>query len=185
MPYDSIENGIIQEQMRIFPCSVCGQVHEGFPALAFDAPYHYHALSAQEKKEIAELSSDFCIIHYPEQTDRFIRVVLNQKIIGCPDTLQYGVWVSLSKKSFEDYKENYQATNHVTTYFGYLSNQLPSYDDTLSIRTNVETAAGNDRPEIFPHADQMEHAFVADYFEGITREEAEKRIHAAFSNTAL
>ena len=166
----------------LFNCSVCGQVHEGFPALGFDAPYFYHNLSDKDKEEIAELSDDFCIIRHPDQTDRFIRVVLNQKIIDFPETLQYGVWVSLSEKSFNDYKEHYNSTDHLTTYFGYLSNQLPSYDNTLSIKTNVETAADNNRPEIFPHDDQMDNPFVRDYFEGISREEAERRIHAAYGN---
>lgn len=166
----------------IFTCSVCGQVHEGFPALGFDAPYFYHNLSETEKKEIAELSDDFCVIYYPDQTDRFIRVVLNQKIINLPETLQYGVWVSLSEKSFNDYIEHYNSTDHLTTYFGYLCNQLPDYENTLSIRTNVQTLADNNRPEIFPHDDQMDNPFVRDYLEGISCEEAERRIHAAYGN---
>lgn len=83
----------------LFTCSVCGQVHEGFPALGYDAPHSYHILSEEEKAAIAELSSDFCVIRYPEQTDRFIRAVLNQKIIDHPEMLQYGVWVSLTKKA--------------------------------------------------------------------------------------
>lgn len=166
----------------VYTCSVCGQVHEGFPALAFDAPYFYHILSEEDKREIAELDDDFCIIRHPGQTDRFIRVVLTQRIIDFPETLEYGVWVSLSEKSFNDYKEHYNTNNHLTTYFGYLSNQLPGYEKTLSIRTNVQTATGDSRPEIFPHDDQMDNPFVKDYFDGISREEAEKRIHAAFGN---
>jgi hypothetical protein len=166
----------------LFTCSTCGKVHEGFPALGFDAPYYYHNLSETEKEDIAALSDDFCIIRHPDQTDRFIRVVLNQKIIDFSDTLQYGVWVSLSEKSFNDYKEHYNSPHHLTTYFGYLCNQLPGYENTLSIKTNVETAADNNRPEIFPHDDQMDNPFVRDYFEGITLEEAERRIHAAYGN---
>ncbi len=166
----------------LFTYSVCGQVHDGFPALGYDAPHSYHILSEEEKAAIAELSSDFCVIRHPEQTDRFIRAVLNKKIIDHPEMLQYGVWVSLSEKSFKDYKENFHSTEHVTTYFGYLSNQLPGYENTLSVKTNVETAAGNNRPEVFLHDDQMENAFVRDYVEGITREEAERRIHEAFGS---
>ena len=166
----------------LFTCSVCGQVHEDFPSLGFDVPYSYHNLSDIEKQEIAELSDDFCVIRHPDQTDRFIRVVLSQKIIDFPETLQYGVWVSLSEKSFNDYKKHHNSTDRLTTYFGYLCNQLPDYENTLSIRTNVQTAADNNRPEIFPHDDQMDNLFVRDYFEGISREEAERRIHAAYGN---
>lgn len=166
----------------LYTCSVCGQAHEGFPALGFNASYFYHNLSETEKEKIAELSDDFCIIHHPDQTNHFIRVVLNQKIIDFPETLQFGVWVSLNEKSFNDYKEHYNSTDHLATYFGYLCNQLPDYENTLSIRANVQTAADNNRPEIFPHDDQMDNPFVRDYFEGISREEAERRIHAAFGN---
>jgi hypothetical protein len=164
----------------LFTCSVCGQMHEGFPALGSDAPYLYHNLSEAEKEDLAELSDDFCIIRHPDQTDRFIRVVLNQKIIDFPEPLQYGLWVSLSEKSFNDYKKHYNSTDHFTTYFGYLCSRLPDYENTLSIRTNVQTAADSNRPEIFPHDDQMDNPFVRDYFEGISREEAERRIHAAY-----
>jgi hypothetical protein len=164
----------------LFNCSVCREIHEGFPALGFDAPHFYHSLSETEKKEIAELSDVFCIIRYTDQTDRFIRFVLNQKIIDLPETLQYGVWVSLSEKSFNDYKEHYNSVDHLTSYFGYLCNQLPDYENTLSIKTTVRTAPDNNRPEIFPHDDQMNNQFVQDYFEGITREKAERRIHATF-----
>lgn len=96
--------------------------------------------------------------------------------------MDYGLWVSLSKKSFLDYKENFDSPNHVSTYFGYISNQLSDYENTLSIKTNVERAIGDNRPEIFPHGDQMDNGFVADYYNGITLKEAEKRIHNALTS---
>lgn len=106
--------------------------------------------------------------------------MLNQKIIGSEETLQYGVWVSLSEKSYNDYAAHFKSPDYIASYFGYLSNQLPGYESTLSIKTTVETTINNNRPEIFPHDDQMDDPFVRDYYEGITREEAERRIHAAY-----
>ena len=38
------------------------------------------------------------------------------------------------------------------------------------------TGEGNNRPEIFPHDNQMDNPFVIDYYNGISKEEAEKRI---------
>ena len=49
------------------------------------------------------------------------------------------------------------------------------------LKKTVQTAPDNNRPEIFAHHHQMNNQFVQDYFEGITREEAERRIHAAFA----
>jgi hypothetical protein len=50
-----------------------------------------------------------------------------------------------------------------------------------SVPTTVVTKSGNDRPEIFPHQD-FDHPFVKDYYEGITKEEAEKRIQGMLKN---
>ena len=126
------------------------------------------------------MDSDFCKIEYPNQTDRFIRVVLKQKIINSQITLEYGLWVSLSESSYNDYFLNYNNENHQTQYFGWLNNNIPDYNFQESIPTTVVTKLGNERPEIFPHSD-FEHPFVSDYYNGITKDEAEKRIHEMLS----
>jgi hypothetical protein len=165
-------------EMR-YTCSTCGKEHENWPALGFDAPYHYHCLSDDEKKAIAELSSDFCTISYADQTSRFIRAVLFQKVNDHCEDLHYGVWVSLSEKSFRDYKDHFQDDNHKAMYFGYLSSWIPNYEDTTSIKANVELSLGGNRPEVIPHNDQIGHPFVHDYYNGISRDEAERRINIA------
>ncbi|NTS44016.1 DUF2199 domain-containing protein [Flavisolibacter sp. BT320] len=162
-----------------YTCETCGKEHESWPAIGFDAPYHYYCLNDEEKDAIAELSSDFCTIRYEDQTDHFIRAVLFQKVNGHCEHLHYGVWVSLSEKSFQDYKDNFQNDSHEATYFGYLGSWLPGYNDTTSIKTNVELLPGGNRPEVIPHNDQEEHPFVADYYNGVPLKEAEKRIKLA------
>ena len=64
----------------------------------------------------------------------------------------------------------------MTSYFGWLSNQLPEYEDMSQIPTAVFTKAGNDRPEIVPQKD-YDHQFVKDYYNGISKSEAERRIN--------
>src|SRR5688500_16614016 len=136
-------------------CSKCGQEHEGRPAIAFSSPYFYDNLSQVDKESIAKLSEDFCIIKHEDQTDRFIRAVLHQKINDDCQTLDYGVWVSLSEKSYKDYLDNYDSESHKATYFGFLSNILTGYEDTLSIKANV-VLRGKTRPEVIPHNDQLD-----------------------------
>ena len=66
--------------------------------------------------------------------------------------------------------------NHETKYFGWLSNDLPDYNFSEgSIPTTVFTRTGNNRPNIVPHQD-FDHPFVHDYYNGITKKEAERRI---------
>jgi hypothetical protein len=158
-----------------YVCDFCGKEHEEWPALAYSSPTNYNNLSEEDKKTIAELKNDFCIIRHPDQTDRFIRCTLTQKVNDNCQDLEYGLWVSLSEKSFKDYSEHFNDENHETSYFGWLSNQLPDYSFEDSIPTTVFTRTGNKRPEIVPHKD-FDHVFVEDYYEGITKQEAERRI---------
>jgi hypothetical protein len=164
-----------------YTCSNCGEEHEEWPALSYLAPLLYDELSDEEKESRAELSDDFCIIRDGNETHRYIRATLTQKVIDHCENLEYGLWVSLSEKSFEDYKSNWDNKNHEAGYFGWLSNNLPDYKFE-SIPTNVVTRTGGLRPDIIPHND-FDHPFVRDYYNGITKEEAERRIFAAFNKT--
>ena len=159
----------------IYKCSSCGEEHEEWLALSYISPTSYDTLSDNDQKELGDLESDFCIINHPGRTDRFIRCTLTQKVIDHCENLEYGLWVSLSEKSFQDYADNYNNENHETIYFGWLSNNLPDYNFNKSIPTNVITKRGNQRPEIVPHKD-FDHPFVHDYFNGITKAKAERRI---------
>jgi len=162
-------------QLSTYTCHTCGEIHYDWPALAFNSPLHYDNLHEHDKETIATLSSDFCTIEDGEDIDRFIRCTLLQPVNDHCDDLQYGLWVSLSEKSFEDYKNNFNNENHEVTYFGWLCNNIPGYQDTLSIPTTVYTQKGNNRPLIIPHED-FEHQFVQDYYGGIPKQEAERRI---------
>jgi hypothetical protein len=158
-----------------YVCSSCGKEHEEWPALTFTSPDNYEYLSEEDKQNIAELDADFCIIRHADQIDRFIRVTLTQKLIDHCEDLEYGLWVSVSEKSFQDYYENFHNENHVTKYFGWLCNEIPGYEFNESMPTTVFTRTGDQRPEIVPHQD-FNHPFVHDYYNGITKDEAESRI---------
>lgn len=158
-----------------YTCSCCGKEHEEWPAITFSLPSNYKDLSDEERERNSEIGNDYCIIYSQYQTDRFIRVTLIQKIIDHCENLKYGVWVSLSEKSYKDYEENYNNKNHIIKYFGGLSNCLPDYPDTRGIPTMVNTKEGTKRPEVFPDP-EFDHPFVKDYYNGITKKEAERRI---------
>ncbi|RKS23216.1 hypothetical protein CLV94_2121 [Flavobacterium endophyticum] len=163
-------------------CDCCGKECEDWPALAFSSPLYYDILPKKDKKEIAELSSDFCSIHHADQTDRFVRGVLFQKVNNHCEDLHYGLWVSFSEKSYQDYKDNFDNKEHEGSYFGWLCNDIPDYDFEESIPTSVYTRKGGDRPEIVPHKD-FDHPFVRDYYNGVSKEEAENRIKAMLEKT--
>ena len=159
-------------------CSHCGKTHKDLPAIAFITPHYYDILSDNDKTNIATINSDFCLVEHSDQTDFFIRTTLKQKLIDSCDFLEYGIWVSLSEKNYNDYKDNFNNDNHETTYFGFLCSQIPEYEQTLNIETNVITQKGDSRPIVIPHQDQIESKFVFDYYNGITEAEAIRRIRA-------
>lgn len=79
-------------------CTICGQTHDHWPALAFDTPTAYHNLTDAERTTYVRLiTDDLCIIEYEDQTDRFIRTVLLQAVIDHPEPLEYSLWVSLNE----------------------------------------------------------------------------------------
>ncbi len=161
-----------------YTCTVCHETHEDLPALGFIAPDPYAELSAAEHAEFqAECDTDFCAIRYPDQIDRFIRVVLDIPIIDHEETLEYGVWVSLSEASFNDYRAHFDG-DHEATYFGMICNRIMGYEpSTMFLHCNVNTQPDGCRPFIAPH--QAEHPLVRDYTHGIRYAEAQAKVNAA------
>ena len=164
-----------KKQKKKFVCEECGQEHSDWPALTFTSPTYYYFLPEEVKNQCAELSNDFCKVSDEGQTYYFIRVVYNQFVVDSEENLQYGLWTSLSEKSYEDYKANFKNENHITTYFGWLSSDLPGYDNSTHIGLEVRTKPGNERPEIVPDP-KIDHPIVHDYYNGITAHEAQRRV---------
>lgn len=156
-------------------CECCGEEKKDWPAIAYNAPIFYHDLT-EEEIENAELTSDLCIIKDTEYTHRFIRAVMVQEVADSCQDLEYGIWVSLSEKSFDEYVENYDNKEFEAEYFGWLSNYLPDYDFEESIPTTVVVNNNVGRPFVFPHQSH-DHPFVHDFYNGISLEEAEKRMN--------
>jgi hypothetical protein len=164
-----------------FKCSTCGEIHDELPALGFKTPFHYDILTDKEKTEIAEIDDDFCVIQHSEQTDRFIRTTLEIQINDACEDLDYGIWVSLSEKSFNDYKMEFKDNTGGKPYFGTICNEIPDYEEsTLGLKVNVNTKSGGIRPEIFPH--KAEHKLISDWEKGILIEDAEKRVEKTIKN---
>ena len=170
-----IWNKFKKKKEKQFKCSTCGKVHEELPSIGFKTPYHYDILSEEDKKEIAEVSDDFCVINHPEQTDRFVRAVMNIKTDNPEEDLVYGLWVSLSEKNFNEYKEHFKNQTQEKTYFGIICNQIADYEEsTIGLQINVSTRLGDLRPELIPH--KSEHKLVSEWENGITFHEANLRV---------
>lgn len=153
-----------------FTCSRCREVHEGSPSFGYLAPYQYDELTEAEKKAIASLSDDFCVIQRPKQTDRFIRTILEIPIHGTQEPFLWGVWVSLSETSFEQYRENFDSNTYQDRYFGWFCNRLPYYSDSLNLKTQVIAQPGGQRPRL--QLEPSDHDLTIDHQRGISWEKA-------------
>lgn len=154
-----------------FRCSCCGKVHEGSPSFAFDAPAPYLE-QPEEIQQQGKLGSDLCYYRDEDGYHYFIRVILEIPIHGVEDPFTWGVWVSLSKDSYERYVETYDEPDTSDCYFGWFCNYLPYYQNTYTLKTDVHPQADSQRPYIVPH--DCEHQLAIDFANGISIERAQE-----------
>ena len=167
-----------------FKCNCCGEIHEGSPSIAFKAPDQYATLSDAQKVAMGKLSSDFCTITHEEGTDYFIRAVLEIPIHGVVDPFLWGVWVSLSEKSFQRYRDTYDEPVEGDGFFGWLCNTPDVYPSDASRPSDVHVQLGNQRPKVVLHrSDADTDQFVLDQVNGISvaraQQLAERALHEA------
>ena len=156
-----------------FKCGSCGETHEGLPDLGFPEPAHIFERSEEEREGIV-ISSDMCVV---EDRDHFVRGVLPIPVIDQEDCeFMIGVWVSLSPKNFQRYKELFDVKGpREERYFGWLCNRIPGYEDTLHLATEVRLQAYPDRPRIV--LEPTDHLLAVHQREGRSTEEVLAYIH--------
>jgi hypothetical protein len=142
---------------RGFRCHSCAAWHDELPLVfAFDEPIYEHTHAVTE--DLRELLQGDP--HY------FIRGEIEIPIIG-GDWFRYVVWASLSAHSYEAASRQRDAG----PFFGWLSNQLPGYPDTLNLKTRVHLRAGA-RAAI--ELEPTQHPLAVEQREGITMERVEQ-----------
>lgn len=148
-----------------YECTTCGKTHEGAPSFSFPAPAYFEAAP---KKENHLLDSDFCRL----DEDYFIRVILEIPIIDSKEPFLWGIWVSQSKENFKFYAEHLNDDLSGRETFGWFSNRLPYYADTLSLEMLVKFQNNGDRPKLHPK--ESKHELSKDFHDGISMEKAIK-----------
>lgn len=162
-------------------CAMCGEEHVGLPLdLAFDEPWYWDGGRAEGDR----LGADLCTWTDDDGVSCFfVRGVIELPIVENGETFAYGVWSSLSEQSFESVLDRWDEPvgEDDPTYFGWLSNSLPGYPETLNLPLDVVTRGARLRPAFFLHGG--DHPLIREQHEGITmqrvREIAELSMHAA------
>ena len=149
-----------------FKCSSCGKIHDELPDIGYREPYYTFGLPTAEKARRVRLSTDLCAL---DEEHYFVRGLLQLPIQGSSETLGFGVWSSLSKANFSRYREHYdEDLSNWEPMFGWLSNQLPVFPDTLSLPLRVQTQGKGTRP--FFMLENEDHELVRAQRDGISVE---------------
>ncbi|WP_238015108.1 DUF2199 domain-containing protein [Dactylosporangium sp. AC04546] len=150
-----------------FVCACCGTDLGDVPSVwAFSAPDYWEAPEAGDESFLEE---ELCCIDAPELEERhfFIRGLIEIPVDGFSDHLTYNVWVSLSPANFARAIERWDDPERATEqpYFGWLSNNIPGYPDTLQLKTRVHTREPGRRP--FVELEPTDHPLAVEQRDGI------------------
>lgn len=155
-----------------FKCSCCGEIHEGSPSFAYDKPMYVSSLTEEEQENIEKTSEDLFVVKHEEGKHYFARVVLEVPIYGVEDPFMWGVWVSLSEESYNRYTETWDEPDESDSYFGWFNNNLPYYEESAGLKTQVRPRVGGLRPyiELEPGSGEL----ADHYINGISVEKAQE-----------
>ena len=135
-----------------FLCKTCGKWHEELPMdVGCEFPDHYFGVPESERAsrvwcDRAE-NPNFCVI---DKRDRFIRGCLIIPVTDGPDEFVFGLWTTLSEKNFNRAISLWDSPvpENEPAYFGWLSNRLEGFPDSLNLKAKLRLRNGNLRPSI-------------------------------------
>ena len=165
--------------MGSFTCVSCGETHDGLPfAYAVPAPDYWFSVPADERESRTILGEEQCEV---DNQFFFVRGQIHIPIHDSPEHFEWGLWVSLSRASYERMIElwNQPGRENEPPYFGWLQTALPYEPSTQNLKTMVYTRPVGERPLI--ELEPTNHPLAVEQREGITlarvQEIAEQMIH--------
>ena len=144
-----------------YKCTTCEKIHEGLPDLSYDAPFYWHG---EHDAQTSRLGSDLCVL---DGKDFFLRALLEIPIRQMPERLGWGIWSSISRQNFDLYATGDRSAG---SYFGWFSNRLPGYDDTLNLKCALRLQDKGKRPLV--ELEPTGHQLSIDQRQGVTLERA-------------
>jgi hypothetical protein len=130
-----------------FKCASCEQWHEGIPGWGWNYPPQYFSVPEAERENRCFLSSDLCVV---DDSAFYICGCLELPVVGSSDLMSLRVWVSLSEKNFYAFQDLLGVAQraHNGPYFGWLSVSIPTYPETINLKTMVHIRDNGIRPFI-------------------------------------
>jgi len=161
-------------------CHTCDEWHTG-PCLDFgyDEPFYWDKEHAEANRRSRLLPSwskqrpktfldeDFCAM---DDENFFVRGLIHLPIVGAGESFRWGVWGSLSRQNFETLLEMNEDPKRaeLPAMFSWLSNRIPDYPDTLSLKMHAHIQELRQRPHF--RLELSDHPLSQEYHHGITAE---------------
>jgi hypothetical protein len=151
-----------------FKCHTCGEIHEGMPTFGYEFPIYYLDVPKEQRDERCDLTSDTCII---DNELFFVRGCVELPVHGEEEPFIWGVWVSLSEKSFDRFLELYDVAerNQEEPFFGWLNGCFADYaTKDVNLKTHVHLRNDGTRPYI--ELEKTDFPLAIEQCEGISKE---------------
>lgn len=155
-------------------CPCCDEKHNGLFDLACSKPDFWQGEDKHKPNsefQLADniLTEDVCII---DGKHFFVRCVLPIPIVNTDQDFGFGTWVTLSQKNFQIYMETFDEGNQgdLGPWFGWFSNRLKGYPDTINLKCQIYPQEGRIRPLI--ELEPTDHPLSIAQRDGISFDEA-------------
>jgi len=137
------------------------------PSFGSHKPLSYYEVPEAERESRCDCGTDDCVI---DEEWFFVRGCIEIPVVGEEEPFVWGVWVSLSKESYEKWIKCFdeKKRSYIGPFFGWLNAWLKPYPDTMNLKTQVYLRDDGIRPYI--ELEPTDHPLAIEQREGITKE---------------
>jgi len=150
-----------------FKCATCNEWDEGIPGWGWNYPPHYHVIPSAERDKRCFLTTDLCVV---DDEAFYICGCLEFPVVESTDIMSLRVWVSLSEKNFLEFQKliGVPQRSSYGPYFGWLCVPIPTYPDTMHLKTKVHIRDKGIRPYV--ELEPTDHPLAVEQREGVSAE---------------
>ncbi|MBF4472742.1 DUF2199 domain-containing protein [Flavobacterium sp. HJJ] len=154
----------------VYKCSCCGQKYDELPlCFGSEFPDYYFSVPPEDREKRIELKESLCVV---DKQHFFHHGRLTIPIVDHNQDLIFNVWTSISADNFSKRMDLWEDPSRINEkpYFGWLQTTVPTYEDTL----NIKTIAIEQEMGIIPviKSIEEEHPLTIDQENGITYKKA-------------
>jgi hypothetical protein len=153
-----------------YKCSCCGEEYDEIPlCFGSDVPDYYYSIPPEERDKRVELTESLCVV---DEEHFFHRGRMIIPIKDYKEDLIWNVWTSISKENFINRNDSWNNPDRVKEgpYFGWLQTVIPTYPETLNVKTMAYEQEVGYIPEI--KLIEENHPLTFDQENGISLEKA-------------